>query len=151
MSVIIELGDPCSSQVIAMMRESDAYYASLYPSESNHLLDAKALTHENAYFFTATSIDKIVGFGALVARNDYAEIKRMYVSPLTRGMGIGCKLLIAIEQQARDLKLRVLRLETGIKQLEALRLYKTAGYRDIAPFGDYKLDPLSVYMEKSFN
>jgi putative acetyltransferase len=44
--------------------------------------------------------------------------------------------------------LACLRLETGIHQAEAIALYATHGFREIGPFGDYKLDPLSLFMEK---
>jgi putative acetyltransferase len=40
-------------------------------------------------------------------------------------------------------------LETGIKQSEAIGLYRASGYRDCPPFGDYKSDPLSLFMTKS--
>jgi hypothetical protein len=42
----------------------------------------------------------------------------------------------------------VLRLETGIYQLEAIGLYERCGFQRIPPFGDYKADPLSVFFEK---
>ncbi len=148
-NVIIELGNPLNTQVMTMMAKSDAYYASLYPQESNHLLNDTALSKDNVYFFTAAIGEAILGFGAIVVFENYAEIKRMYVSPVSRGMGIGKKLLAALEKQSLKLGINILKLETGIKQPEAIHLYKTAGYQEIEPFGDYKPDILSVFMLKS--
>ena len=142
------LGNPENAQVITMLRESDAYYAALYPKDSNHLLDVSALTQDNVYFYTASVLEKIVSFGALIVFDEYAEIKRMYVCAQSRGLGIGQKLLKALENQAVALGIKVLRLETGIKQPEALSLYTASGYTNIAPFGDYEPDPLSLFMEK---
>ena len=145
---ITNLGNPNDPQVVTMLQESDAYYASLYPNESNHLLDVTALTQDNVYFFTANVQDSIRGFGALVVFKDYAEIKRMFVSPQFRGMGIGQQLLKALENQASNLEIKIIRLETGTRQPEALSLYTATGYAMIAPFGDYEPDPLSIFMEK---
>jgi putative acetyltransferase len=58
-------------------------------------------------------------------------------------------LMTVLEDEARVLGFKFARLETGISQPEALGLYRALGYADRAPFGDYKLDPLSVFMEKT--
>ena len=65
-----------------------------------------------------------------------AEIKRMWVSPEVRGMGVGRKLLVALEHAARDRGLLIVRLDTHSSLAEALHLYRTAGYREIAQFND---------------
>jgi len=78
----------------------------------------------------------------------YGELKRMFVAPAARGLGLGRRLLDRIERQARWEGLDCLRLETGIHQPEALELYRSAGYTPREPFGDYAPDPLSVFMEK---
>ena len=57
-------------------------------------------------------------------------------------------MLIERETIAREKGLPFLRLETGIHNAEALALYRRAGFAECAPFGDYVLDPLSVFMEK---
>ena len=72
----------------------------------------------------------------------------MWVDPTNRGTGLGRMLLEAVERSARAQGLSLLRLETGIHQPEALGLYRAAGYREIGPFGDYRPDPLSVFMAK---
>jgi len=72
----------------------------------------------------------------------------MYVSPTARGEGLGRAILAKIESEAQRAGLRVMRLETGNRQNEALELYRSAGYVDCGPFGEYQPDPLSRFMEK---
>lgn len=63
-----------------------------------------------------------------------AEIKRMYVVPEARGRGVAGALLGALEDAARSLGYAVARLDTGAKQPWAERLFREAGYREIADF-----------------
>jgi putative acetyltransferase len=72
----------------------------------------------------------------------------MYVAPSARGQGLGRAILARIEAQATAEGLELLRLETGIHQAEAIALYRSSGYVDCDPFGDYRPDPLSRFMEK---
>jgi GNAT superfamily N-acetyltransferase len=67
---------------------------------------------------------------------DTCEIKRMYVVPSARGAGLALELLVALEDAARDLGYRVVRLDTGPKQPHAERMYRRAGYREIHNFND---------------
>jgi putative acetyltransferase len=76
------------------------------------------------------------------------EIKRMYVAPEARRQGVGLALLAALENVGRQLSYDTLRLETGIRQPEAIALYERAGYRRIPPFGRYIGNPVSVCFEK---
>jgi putative acetyltransferase len=78
----------------------------------------------------------------------WAEIKRMFVAPAARGLKIGRRLLEQIETIASQGDERLLRLETGARQPEALALYRSAGFVEIGPFGSYRPDPLSLFMEK---
>jgi putative acetyltransferase len=73
---------------------------------------------------------------------------RKMVDPVFRGQGIGGALLAEIVTRARAAGFTSLKLETGISQPEAIGLYRRDGFVDIAPFGDYQLDPLSIFMEK---
>jgi putative acetyltransferase len=86
-----------------------------------------------------------VGCGGLrFLAADSAEIKRMYVSPASRGTGVATAILRALEQAARDAGVRTLLLETGTAQPEAMRFYEREGYRRIDNFGPYRGEPLSV-------
>jgi GNAT superfamily N-acetyltransferase len=68
------------------------------------------------------------------------EIKRMYLEPGWRGRGLSAELLRALEERARRLGYRRVRLDTGDRQTAAQRLYRSAGYREIP---DYNANPLA--------
>lgn len=140
---------PDQPDVIRMIEALDALMTSLYPAESNHFLDIAALSEPGVTFLVVRAGEEAVGCGAIL--NDprgWGEIKRMYVRPDQRGRGLGKRVLAELEKVARNAGLRLLRLETGIHNSEALALYRRAGFVECAPFGDYVLDPLSVFMEK---
>lgn len=144
---------PDQGAVRCMLAESDRYHAALYPAESNHLVDESELAADGVAFLVARCDGVLAGFGALVERADadgaYGELKRMYVSPSVRGLGIGRRLLEALEAEARARNLPRLRLETGARQPEALGLYRAAGFVERGPFGDYAADPNSLFFEKT--
>ena len=140
---------PDQADVRALLGLPDAYMGSLYPAESNHLVDVSALCAPNVRFLVARGNSGILGCGALVLGPlGEAEIKRMFVVPEARGLRIGRRILAALEQIARGDGVRVVRLETGVRQPEALGLYRSCGYCERGPFGDYKPDPLSAFFEK---
>ena len=58
------------------------------------------------------------------------------------------KIMQYLEAELQQRGISVFRLETGVRQPEALGLYRKLGYVDREPFGAYKPDPLSVFMEK---
>jgi putative acetyltransferase len=146
--ILIRRSNPDAPEVRALLAELDGYLNYLYPAISNHIMHMDELRAPNVIFLTARLSEKLLGCGALVQHTGYGEIKRMMVSPLARGKGLGSKLLLALEAEARAHDINVLRLETGIHQPEALALYQNAGFRDIPPFGSYREDPLSRFMEK---
>jgi len=149
MSVIIAQEPPRQDAIIRLLDLSDAYAQSLYPAESNHLVDLSSLEKPSVSFFVARNDGAIVGCCALVEAGDgTAEIKRMFVDPKARGLRIGSGLMNALETIAREKGLAAIRLETGIYQPEAIALYRKYGYRNIEPFGSYLPDPLSLFMEK---
>lgn len=75
----------------------------------------------------------------------------MYVAPDVRRGGVGRGLLAEMERLAIEFGYRILRLETGNRQPEAIALYESSGFRRIAPYGCHVGDPLSVCFEKSVN
>jgi putative acetyltransferase len=132
-----------------MLAEADAFYASLYPAERNYQLDLASLQQPGVSFYAARTLGRLDGYGAIVRHDgEWGEIKRMYVAPSARGRRVGRRILDALEQHARDLGLRVIRLEAGIHQPEAIGLYRSAGFNDIAAFGAYVPDPISIFLEK---
>ncbi len=145
---VIQPIDPDRDDVRSLISASDAYLASLYPAESNHLTGIATLAAAHVSFLAALCEGEAVACGALVrtARGE-CELKRMFVSQRHRGRGLGRRILLALEAIAREER-RVIRLETGVKQSEAVSLYRKSGYAEIAAFGSYAPDPLSIFMEK---
>jgi len=80
--------------------------------------------------------------------SEYGEIKRMYVRPQFRGLGLAKRMLHHLAAHALAHHVTLLRLETGIHQREAIALYEQWGFRRIPPFGPYTDDPLSRCYEK---
>jgi putative acetyltransferase len=149
MTLTIGLESPAQGDVLRLLGGSDAYHARLYPAASNHLLPASELAGENVRFLVARVDGRAVGCGALVVgREGEAEIKRMFVAPSMRGRQLGRQILAALERQAEAAGIRVLRLETGVRQPAALALYRSHGYAERGPFGAYQSDPLSTFLEK---
>ena len=147
--VSVRRESPRQAGVVQMISTLDAYIMGLYPPESNHLLDIEELCAPEVHFFVARLNGEAVGCGALrVDPTGYGELKRMFVRPDVRGRKIGHAILQRVEQEAGEMKLLYVRLETGTRQPEALGLYQSAGYRTIPPFGGYGPDPFSVFMEK---
>jgi GNAT superfamily N-acetyltransferase len=78
---------------------------------------------------------KPVGCGALKFHGSApAELKRMWVSPDARGLGLGRRLLNDLEQRAREAGVEVIRLETNRSLKEAIQLYRNSGYREVEAF-----------------
>jgi len=99
-------------------------------------LAATDLTPPQGFFVVATLHGEAVGCGALKCHGDYGEIKRMWVAPASRGLGIGKRILQRLEALARKRRLPLLRLETNKALTEAQALYRSSGYREVRPFND---------------
>jgi putative acetyltransferase len=140
---------PRQDDVIALIRQSDALMQSLYPAESNHLVDIDQLAQPRVHFFVAREEGRALGCGSFVLGADgHAEMKRVFVDPAARGKGVARAIMAALEREAARLGVTLMQLETGIKQPEAIALYRKFGYAERGPFGSYQPDPLSLFMEK---
>jgi len=146
----IKLENPNQPEVVALIDLLDAYQLSLYPPESVYALDMNSLLQPNVLFAVARNLEgAAVGCGAIVVTPEYGEVKRMFVHPSARGQGVAQRLLGMLETEALARGCRQFMLETGPSQPEAIGLYERLGYRVRGPYGDYRDDPLSVFMEKS--
>jgi ribosomal protein S18 acetylase RimI-like enzyme len=88
-------------------------------------------------FLVATLYSEAVGCGGLKFHGDGpAEVKRMWVAPAARGLGLGRRLLSELEAHAAVYGVTVLRLETNGSLAEAISLYRTSGYREVDAFND---------------
>lgn len=90
-----------------------------------------------------------VGCGAIKEYDkNTMEVKRMFVKPEIRGKRIGSKILIELEDWARELNYTKCILETGNRQVEAVKLYKSSGYEIIPNYGQYENVENSICFEK---
>ncbi len=88
-------------------------------------------------FLVVRHADVPVGCGAIrTIGGEIGELKRMWVAPAVRGHGVGCRLLMALENEARRLGYRTVRLDTRRELSEAMALYLRAGYREVPAYND---------------
>jgi GNAT superfamily N-acetyltransferase len=86
-------------------------------------------------FVVAYAERRAVGCGGVKQIDDrHAEIKRLYVAPEARKSGIARRILARLEQRARESGYAVVRLDTGSRQAQALALFRSTGYSDIADY-----------------
>ena len=140
-----------SDDVDALIQLSRRYFSEFYPPESNHQEDPQRLLATDIYFIGAYLERKLLGIGAVKkvdASPAYGEIKNLFVDPRQRGQGVSRLIMSALEQFLIGNNVMLCRLETGLEQSEAIGLYQSLGYHKCPPYGDYKVDPLSVFMEK---
>ena len=145
----IDIEDPGRPDVLVLPEDGEAYAAALYPAESNHFLPLDALRAANVHFIAVRdSAGLAVGTGAVAFNDGWAELKRMWVVPAARGRGLSKAILADLESRALAAGIRLVRLETGVENREALALYERSGFVRCGPFADYRPDPLSVFMQK---
>lgn len=147
----IEYLDPQAADVKTLVAASDAFYDGLYPAESSHLEALDDLSKPNVLFIGCRFDGELVASGAAKLMDDdgdYAEIKRVFVLDDYRGRGLSARIMDTLETELHKRGVWLLRLETGVRQPEALGLYRKLGYHERGPYGAYGPDPLSVFMEK---
>jgi DNA-binding MarR family transcriptional regulator/GNAT superfamily N-acetyltransferase len=100
-------------------------------------LDAADMTSPAGLLLVARLRGEPVGCGALkFYERAPANLKRMWVSRTARGLGLGRRLLSELEEQARRHGAPAVQLETNRSLHEAIALYRSAGYAEVAPFND---------------
>jgi putative acetyltransferase len=140
---------PDAADAMMLIDELETYLTPLYPAESRHGFSVAKLLAENVAFFVTRHDGLPAGIGGVkLFGTDYGEIKRMYVRPQFRGLGLAKQMISHLENHAQAHGVNLLRLETGIHQAESIALYERMDYYVVPPFGDYKPDPLSVFYEK---
>ena len=139
--VEISAVDPAHADARFCMREYfselDHRFSTGFDPESSIPADADDLRPPAGMFLVATLHDEPVGCGALKFHSDGpTELKRMWVSPAVRGLGVGRRLLERLERQTVEHGSRVIRLETNKALPEAVAMYRSGGYREVGAFND---------------
>lgn len=149
-AVVVVPLSPATREARALVAELDDDLAARYPGAVIHALHPGDTTATDFVFLVARVDGTPVGCGALRRlAPGIGEVKRMFVRPPWRGRGVARALLAALEASGRARGDRMLRLETGTRQPEAIGLYRAAGYVEIPPFGEYAGNPFSRCFEKA--
>jgi len=148
--IIPERPDTADAQML--IAELEQHLAPFYPATSRHGYSVEKLIQQGVAFFIARVDEVPAGCGGVqFFSTEYGELKRMFVRPQFRGLGLAKLMLQHLEQYTRAHDINLLRLETGIHQKEAIGLYERMGFQSIPPFGEYVDDPLSKFFEKRIN
>lgn len=140
---------PRQEGVAALLRQSDAVAAALYPGAFRQAIDPASLDRPGMTLLVARRDGCVAGCCALFDRGDgSAELQRMIVAEAHRQQGVGDALLAAAETQAAQRGVVRLLLEVGIRNVAAHAMYRRAGFTPRAPFTPYKATPISRFLEK---
>jgi len=140
---LVEVGieDPTSAAarfcIESYFSELDTRFDSGFDPRRTNSPDFAELTEPVGLLLVARLREEPVGCGALKFDGaDRADIKRMWVAPAARGLGVGRRLLTELEDRARERGMRVVQLETNKTLREAISLYRSAGYVEVDAFND---------------
>ncbi len=149
MILTITQESPLTKEGRALIEGSEDALRAVYTVDECFTFTAEELDTPNIQFFVARKEGKPLGCVALCACGEYAEIKRLFVTPSARGSGAARQLMHHVETQALVAGYKIVRLETGPKLAAGVALYKNLGYRERGPFGGYPSHAASLFMEKS--
>lgn len=149
-NLIVSAESPHDKECLDLLAQLRTELSEKYPDELRGTpLIPEELAAAGAAFLVARRDGKPVGCGAIRPfEPGVAEIKRMFVINEARGLGIGRAILENLETLAKNSGYRSVRLETGLKQPEAISLYQSAGYHRAPCYGPYRKNPMSVCFEK---
>ena len=151
MTLVIAEEHPLTPDLSLLFDRHTADIHAETPPESIYMMDKGALAAPGIRLFVLREGGVPLAMGA-IKRIDTtnAEIKSMHVLTEARGRGLSRLMLDQLVTAARSDGFTRLSLETGIQStfIAARALYARAGFEDCGPFGDYTLDPNSVYMTK---
>ncbi|MDQ3172774.1 MAG: GNAT family N-acetyltransferase [Acidobacteriota bacterium] len=149
-SLIVSAESPHTKECLDLLAQLLTELSEKYPDELRGTpLIPEELAAAGAAFLVARRDGRPVGCGAIRPfKPGVAEVKRMFVVQEARGRGVGRAILENLETFATNFGYRSVRLETGLKQPEAISLYQSAGYHRAPCYGPYRENPLSVCFEK---
>jgi DNA-binding MarR family transcriptional regulator/GNAT superfamily N-acetyltransferase len=140
-SITIDVEDPASDDARWCIQQymtelADRFESGFDPARSTRV-EVEDLTPPAGLLLVARRREQPLGCGALRFQEERrAEVKRMWVAPEARGIGLGRRLLELLEHHAAAAGVRILRLETNRSLSEAIALYRQTGYEEVAAFND---------------
>lgn len=152
MSITISKESPLHPDLSVLFARHTADMHADTPPESIHMMDAGALDVPAVFFYVLRLEGAPVSMGAFKRiENGHAEIKSMHVLHEHRGQGLSRLMLDHLLAAARTEGIARLSLETGAQDMfrPARILYERAGFTECPPFGDYVLDPNSIFMTRT--
>lgn len=149
-NLVVSAESPHDKECLDLLAQLRTELSEKYPDELRGTpLIPEELAAAGSAFLVARRDGKPVGCGAIRPfEPGVAEIKRMFVINEARGLGIGRAILENLETLAKNFGYRSVRLETGLKQPEAISLYQSAGYHRAPCYGPHRKNPMSVCFEK---
>jgi DNA-binding MarR family transcriptional regulator len=139
--IVIEETSPRSEEARYCLGEYYAELARRFRSGFDVSLsrdpEAKDMLRPRGVFLVAMSDGLPIGcVGLKGSGGDAAEVKRLWISPSARGLGLAKRMMSAIETAAEELSIKILRLDTNSALPEALKLYRTSGWTERDRFND---------------
>ena len=139
--VEVDIESPSSAAarfcIASYFSELDTRFDTGFDPSRSISADVAELTEPVDLLLVARLREEPVGCGALKLHGaEPAEIKRMWVAPAARGLGVGRRILSELEQRARERRVGLVRLETNKTLREAMGLYRSAGYVEVDAFND---------------
>ena len=145
--IFVERDDPRDAQATALLERSYALMVQMF-GDATLAISVDDLTAPEVAFFTARRGTIKLGTAALVRHDGYGEVKSMFVEPASRRQGIASALLRGLEDEARELGLPKLMLETGVGLDAGQTMYERHGFAYRGPFAAYDDHPMCRFMEK---
>jgi len=142
-------GDLTDPRIVALLSHHYDKCHEVTPKCSAHVFTLEKLKAPGIDFWAAWEGDMLLGVGAMKPLDErHGEVKSMHTASEARRRGVGSALLSHIISTSRNRGLTRLSLETGsFGYFEpAVALYKSHGFAECPPFGDYKPDPNSVFL-----
>lgn len=149
MTITIRTENPMTPDGHRLIDASQAALLEVFPADEVFSFSADELATRNTQFLVARVDGIAMGCVALVDQGRYGEVKRLFVTPAARGLGLARALMQELENAARDIGLCCIRLESGEALTGAMALYRGMGYRDCPAFGGYPDIASNAFLEKT--
>lgn len=148
--IAIAVETPLQDDVRALVQALNEFTFELTPAEYRHHMTVEQMAQADTTLFVARDANgKPLGMGCLRRHeNGVGEVKRMFVTPEARGLGVGGAILARIEDLARQEGLTRVVLETGSNFDAAKRVYERGGFRTCGQVLDYPPSPWTAFYAK---